>query len=101
MSRDPGLQAERTAKAWERTAMVMAVDALLVLRAGAHADERGLLISGGTVAVAVCAIAGFAFHRRRTLRGVSRPIGGKTAVSLAAAAFGAALTGALSLGVLR
>jgi len=56
--RDPGLQPERTAMAWSRTAMGVAVNALLILRAGFQEHDWpltfvGLLLSTFGIAVAV------------------------------------------------
>ncbi len=57
--RDPGLQPQRTALAWSRTALAMIVNSLLVLRLGVNAGDRpvesvgiGLLaISGGILLI--------------------------------------------------
>ena len=56
---DSGLQAQRTALAWSRTALAMIVNALLVLRLGVNAADRPveflglgfLAISGGLLLI--------------------------------------------------
>jgi hypothetical protein len=66
---DPGLQPERTALAWSRTALALAVNALLALRAGFLAGEPMLVAVGvvlfGTAGGAVVV----ASARRRQLSG--------------------------------
>jgi uncharacterized membrane protein YidH (DUF202 family) len=57
--RDPGLQSQRTALAWSRTALAMVVNSLLVLRLGTSATDRSveflgfafLAVSGGILLV--------------------------------------------------
>ena len=49
MNRDPGLQPERTALAWKRTSLLMAANAVLIVRAGVHA-QHGILLTLGIVA---------------------------------------------------
>ncbi|WP_051814036.1 DUF202 domain-containing protein [Kitasatospora sp. MBT63] len=65
--RDPGLQPERTLLAWGRTALVLTVDALLVLRAGLVADRAALTATGGLLAAAACGFLGYGLRRRRRL----------------------------------
>lgn len=97
MTRDPGLQAERTAQAWERTAFVMAVDALLVLRAGAHADSQALLAGGGLLGVAVLAIAATTSCRRRALRAAPRAIAPAIPAVMMFVVLGCVVAGAATL----
>ena len=47
--RDPGLQPERTAMAWTRTCAAMAVNGLLVLRAGWTGGNSALVAVAGMV----------------------------------------------------
>jgi uncharacterized membrane protein YidH (DUF202 family) len=71
---DPGLQPQRTALAWNRTALALAINALLVLRAGLKTDDQALLALGAVVGVSAGAIAVAAARRRRQLtRGVNPP----------------------------
>lgn len=71
---DPGLQPQRTALAWNRTALALAINALLVLRAGFKSDDQALLALGALVGVAAGAISVAAARRRRQLtHGVHAP----------------------------
>ncbi|MEV5300384.1 DUF202 domain-containing protein [Amycolatopsis methanolica] len=81
--RDPGLQPERTALAWQRTALAAAVAAVLLLRSG--------LIRGAPleVAAAGCAAAvvvlWFIAVRRPPATGSARHILGAATIAVAAA----------------
>ena len=64
--RDQGLQSERTALAWRRTALAIAVNALLALRSGIAG--QGVLILVGTVLLAGAAIvAVYGYSRGKRL----------------------------------
>ncbi|MFJ1704466.1 DUF202 domain-containing protein [Kitasatospora sp. NPDC088346] len=65
--RDPGLQPERTLLAWGRTALLLTVDALLILRTGLISRQPGLTALGGLLAAAACGFLGYGVHRRRRL----------------------------------
>ena len=71
MSRpDPGLQRERTAMAWSRTGLAVLVNALIVLRAGAQANQLPLLGLGFLLlAAAGGAVACGAWRARRLATG--------------------------------
>lgn len=71
MKRDPGLQPERTMLAWSRTALVLAVNALLVLRIGLVGRQPGLAALGGLLAGAAGWFHWYGVHRRR--RQLDRP----------------------------
>lgn len=60
--RDPGLQAERTALAWSRTAWLVSANALLMLRIGLQHGDHLLL---GLCGIFLSAAAWFAHTGRR------------------------------------
>ncbi|MDM0084705.1 DUF202 domain-containing protein [Variovorax sp. J31P179] len=71
---DPGLQGERTALAWSRTAMSIVVCALLELRGLWSMQERSF--SGLALALLGCALATFAYgawRREHLLQGMVPP----------------------------
>ena len=72
---DPGLQAERTLLAWNRTAAAMAVNALVLLRVGFQPGAGGMLVPGallGGVAVALL-LVGQVRHRQLTAGSAQAP----------------------------
>ncbi|GAA4371915.1 DUF202 domain-containing protein [Agromyces bauzanensis] len=94
---DPGLQPERTALAWTRTALAIAVNALLSIRAGFVAGEPWLVAIGVLLFAASGAAFAIGTVRRRQLSGerlvISPPRGaliGVAAATLAASAGGVA-----------
>ncbi|SCE65727.1 protein of unknown function [Micromonospora coriariae] len=64
---DPGLQRERTALAWTRTAAVSVVSALLLVRLGLHTGSRPLFLA----AAAAAALSAVLVRRRGGLLAVT------------------------------
>ena len=94
---DPGLQPERTALSWTRTALALAVNALLSMRAGLVAGEPGLVAVGVLLFAASGAAVAIGTVRRRQLSGarlvITPPAGalvGVAAATLLASAGGVA-----------
>jgi len=82
--RDPGLQPERTLLAWSRTALVLTVNAVLVLRSGLVDRQPGLVALGALLAAAACGFYGYGVGRRRGLeRPSADPAAAPTAVRAA------------------
>jgi len=64
---DPGLQAERTALAWNRTGFAVLVNALLVLRSEWASDEKPITVMASLLLVALGAVIFYGARRRREL----------------------------------
>jgi len=65
--RDPGLQAERTALAWNRTGLAVLTNALLVLRSGWASGQTALTLAGAALLAAAAAAVLYGAERRRHL----------------------------------
>ena len=66
-SRDPGLQGERTSLAWNRTALTMFVNAVLILRSGLSTDTVAITAVGIVLLAGAGAGAACGAWRRRAL----------------------------------
>lgn len=67
-ARDPGLQPERTALAWGRTALSLALNAILFLRSGLQEQHFGLLATGVSLCAGAAVVARMSTRRRTELR---------------------------------
>lgn len=90
--RDPGLQPERTALAWDRTALALAANAALVVRSGLQAHNAALLSAGVVLLGLAVALTGVGLFRRRQLASARPAAPMPTLIGLAAAS--AVLAGA-------
>lgn len=92
-ARDAGLQAERTALSWSRTALAMLANGLLALRSGWASQQTTISVLALALLAAAGATFGYALWRRRELLLHPRP----TAPSPAAIAAASAVTLAASM----
>lgn len=100
LARDSGLQAERTALSWRRTALAAVVVSALFLRQAAI-DGWGVAALGPQVAVAVLTVLALgAYKRGRSLRTTRLHAGNVTARPRVMAATAAAVVVAAAAGVL-
>lgn len=104
--RDPGLQAERTAMAWNRTGLALFVNALLALRLGLSGAQSPLMLAlGGVLLFGAGAVMWLGSVRRRALVGgmhiVAPPLGMVQFIALAAVAAGLTGLAGVLVSVLR
>src|SRR5690349_9577647 len=71
--RDPGLQAERTMLAWNRTALAVLVNALVALRSGWAREEATITILAVALLFAGGATFAYGLWRGRQLLNGNRP----------------------------
>ena len=65
--RDPGLQAERTALSWRRTAAAVVVNGLLVLRSGVTTERAAITVLAVVLLIAAAGLFVFGAWRWRVL----------------------------------
>ena len=80
MTRDAGLQPERTVLAWRRTTLAMAANAILVLRSGMQSGELGVTWLGFVLAGLAVAMLLIGERRREELSGSAKAPGRVTMV---------------------
>jgi uncharacterized membrane protein YidH (DUF202 family) len=73
-SRDPGLQPERTALAWNRTSLAVVLNALLTLRMGVLGQQPVITALGVALLCTAALIVAFGAMRRFTLTSGRTPI---------------------------
>lgn len=95
---DPGLQAERTALAWTRTAFAVLANALIALRSGYVSGSVPVLTLAVTLLLsAACTFVFATFRRHVLLREAATPVAGAVVAAMAATVLGACLTGVIAV----
>ncbi|MFC6354931.1 DUF202 domain-containing protein [Luethyella okanaganae] len=84
-ARDPGLQPERTALAWSRTALAISVNALLSVRAGLVGGATAFIVVGVLLLAAAAASVVYGNVRRHQLLRTDVPVRPHAGAMLAAA----------------
>lgn len=64
-TRDPGLQPERTALAWNRTALAIAVNAALLLRSGVVRGNAFITVAALAMGLLAAGVTIYSTYRRR------------------------------------
>lgn len=92
-TRDAGLQAERTALAWNRTSLAVMANAVIALRSGWATERSAITALAAALLVAGAATFAYGLWRRRQLLDASQPnapsadaIAGVALIALAACA---------------
>ena len=95
--RDAGLQPERTALAWRRTAMALFVNGALITRSGLHQGRETISAVGVAVIGMSCLLTCFSVWRTRQLSDASHDPAmlHQTVAALTAAAAAAACVAAM------
>ncbi|ANJ26477.1 DUF202 domain-containing protein [Agromyces aureus] len=101
LPRDPGLQPERTALAWSRTGLAIAVNAVLVLRNGLSSNQPALASAGVVLFVLAAVAIAHGTVRRRQLDAHHEPVPPSPLVmlGLSATVLLAALAGIISISI--
>jgi uncharacterized membrane protein YidH (DUF202 family) len=81
--RDPGLQSERTALAWSRTALALAANAALTIRSGLTNQAPPVLFLGAVLLVAAAMLVPLSGWRRKQLLKAQKPISAQPRLLLA------------------
>lgn len=97
--RDRGVQPERTALAWRRTALAMAGNGLLLVRAGAASHSRGVITASVLVLVAAIVMFSAGAYRKRALL-QNAPVRGPHALLALCIVFAVWLAGTAAIAVM-
>jgi len=84
-ARDPGLQAERTALAWSRTALAILVNGLLALRYGWASGRAPITVLALALLLAAAIVYVEGLRRRRKLLDAPEPTASAGSIKMVAA----------------